>query len=230
MRETLRLLAETGLKVLDIEAVWLNPDTIPEDCVPGFEAAGRLGARVIQAIGNDPDEDRLADTYAALCTAAVPFGLTVDLEFMAFAHTSSLAEARRVLAKASPANGGLLIDCLHLTRCGTAIDELRAVDAGLIHLLQLCDGAKEAPIGREAMIEEARFRRLLPGEGAFDLEGIWAALPAKIDLSIETPLGPRGKGLSFVERARRIKASADAFLARVGPPGQGRSQAARGTS
>src|SRR6476661_7220209 len=59
MRETLARLADTGLRVLDIEAIWLRAETRPADYAGGFEAAGRLGARVIQAIGDDPDENRL---------------------------------------------------------------------------------------------------------------------------------------------------------------------------
>jgi sugar phosphate isomerase/epimerase len=128
------------------------------------------------------------------------------------------------VAKAAALNGRIMMDCLHLTRCGTRLDELREVEPRLINMLQLCDGAAEAPVGREAMIHEARFRRLLPGDGAFDLEEIWGLLPEHIDVSVEAPLGERGVGLSFVERAKRIKAGADRFLTRAGRPGQRRTK------
>jgi sugar phosphate isomerase/epimerase len=221
MRETLELLAGTGLKVLDIEAVWLNPDTVAANYVRGFEAAGKLGAKVIQGIGNDTDGSRLTDTYAALCAAAAPFGLTVDLEFMAGAKLNSLHKCQRIVAAADPSNGGVMIDCLHLNRCHTSIEELLRIPAEWIHMLQLCDGPTKAPEGQAAMIE-ARFNRQLPGEGEFDLDAIWRAMPPHIDVSVEAPFGESGTRLSLAERAKVLKASADAFIARVGTPGRDR--------
>ena len=223
MRETLELLDGNGIQVLDIEALWLKPDTVPSDYLSGFEAAGRLGAKVIQAIGYDPDESRLADTYAEMCAAASPFGLTVDLEYMAFAVTNSLEKALRILRKVKPPNGGLLIDCLHITRCGTTLEELREISPELIHVVQLCDGTATSPAGCEAMLWEARFNRRLPGEGEFDLKGIWSVLPSHVDVSVEVPLGETAAKLSFAERAKILKASADAFLTRHGQPGRSRA-------
>jgi sugar phosphate isomerase/epimerase len=224
MRETLRLLADTGLKVLDIEAIWLKPDTVPTSYIAGFEAAARLGAQVIQSIGADPDEARMTDTYAALCDAAAPFGLTVDLEFMAFASTNSLEMTRRILAKAGAPNGGLLIDCLHINRCGTRLDDFLDVDAGLIHIFQLCDGDAVAPVGRDALVHEARFDRRLPGEGAFDLDAIWAVMPPQVQISIEAPFGDARGKLPFAERAALLKAGADSFLRHAGAPGRRRAR------
>ena len=223
MRETRGLLRDTGLHVLDIEAIWLKPDTQPANYVRGFEAAAQLGAKVIQSIGNDPDEERLTETYAGLCAAAAPFGLTVDLEYMRAASTNSLEKARRIVAKAGPSNGGLLIDCLHIYRCGTRVEELLEVEPELIHVIQLCDGDAKAPEGREALNYEARFNRRLPGEGAFDLDAIWRAIPAHAHVSIEVPFGETRGKITFAERARILKASADAFLASAGTPGQSRN-------
>ena len=222
MRETRAILADTGLEVLDIEAIWLKPDTEPGNYLKGFEAAAQLGAKVIQSIGNDPDEGRLTSTYASLCTAAAPFHLTVDLEFMLAASTNSLEKARRVVAKAGASNGGLLIDCLHIYRCGAQVEELLEVDPELIHLVQLCDGDAQAPVGPEALNYEARFNRRLPGEGEFDLDAIWRAIPSHAHISVEVPFGDARGKISFAERARIIKASADAFLARAGQPGRSR--------
>jgi sugar phosphate isomerase/epimerase len=219
-RETLGLIADSGIKVLDIEAIWLRPNTVVKSYLGGFETAGRLGAKVIQVIGDDADEPRLIDTYRAICAEAAPFGLTVDLEYMAAAPINSLAKARRIVERAAAPNGGLLIDCLHMTRCGTKPEELNAVEARLIHVFQLCDGDAKAPDGREALNYEGRFNRRLPGEGEFDLEAIWSCLPPAVDISVEVPMGKRGAALSFTERASVLKRSADAFRASRGAPGR----------
>ncbi len=222
MRETQALIADNGLRVLDIEAIWLRPDTDPESYVPGFEAAGRLGARIIQTIADDADEARLTDNYAALCAAAAPFGLTADLEYMAFTQPNSLAATLRVVQNAGAANSGLMTDCLHINRCNTRFDDFLDIEPALIHELQLCDGGALAPIGREALVHEARFNRQLPGDGTFDLDAIWAVMPPHVQISVEVPFGDARGKLPFVERARLLKASADRFLARAGEAGRRR--------
>jgi sugar phosphate isomerase/epimerase len=210
--------------VLDIEAVWLNPDTVASAYTAGFEAAGMLGAQVIQGIANDDDENRLTDTYAALCEAAAPFGLTVDLEFMAGAKVKSLATCRRVVEASGATNSGLMIDCLHINRCHIPLDTLRQTPAKFLHMLQLCDGPAVAPEGQAAM-EEARFARRLPGDGDFDLMAIWKAMPPTIDVSVEAPFGVAAAKLSLVDRARVLKQAADRFFERAGPPGESRTDA-----
>lgn len=224
MRETRAILVDTGLQVLDIEAIWLKPDTKADGYLKGFEAAAKLGAKVIQSIGNDPDEDRLTSNYASLCAAAAPFGLTVDLEFMLAASTNSLQKTRRIVANSGASNAGLLIDCLHIYRCETRVEELLDVDPDLIHVFQLCDGDIKAPEGQEALNHEARFNRRLLGEGEFDLNAIWRAVPRSSHISVEIPFGDSHGKIGFEERARLIKASADSFMARAGSPGRSRTK------
>jgi sugar phosphate isomerase/epimerase len=223
MRETLSLLSDNGLSVLDIEAVWLKPEMNTDDYLSGFEAAGWLGARVIQTIGDDPDESRLTDNYAALCAMAAPFGLTLDLEYMAFTSPSRLEATRRVVQNAGAENGGLMVDCLHVYRSHTNLADYLDVDPSLIHELQLCDAVAAAPIGREALIHEARFARRPPGEGELDLDAVWRVMPASVMVSIEAPFGDARGKLPFAERASLLKASADAFVARHGEPGAART-------
>jgi sugar phosphate isomerase/epimerase len=222
MRETLALLADNGMQVLDIEAIWLKPDTEPAAYLSGFEAAGRLGAQIVQTIGADTDERRLTENYAALCSLAMPFGLTLDLEYMAFAAPNRLDATRRIVGNAGVVNGGLMVDCLHVFRCETNIRDYLDVDPRLIHELQLCDAGAVAPVGREALVHEARFARLPPGEGALDIAAVWNVVPPGVKVSIEAPFGDDRANLPFAERARLLKASADAFLAHAGEPGRAR--------
>jgi sugar phosphate isomerase/epimerase len=219
IRETLGLLSDTGLSVLDIEAVWLKPETVPGEYLGGFETAARLGAKIVQAIGADVEEPRLTENYAALCNLAEPFGLTLDLEYMAFASPDGLDATRRIVRNAGVANGGHMVDCLHVFRCHTDLVDYLDIDSSLIHELQLCDADAIAPVGREALIHEARFARRLPGEGALDLDAVWRVVPANVIVSIEVPFGDQRAELPFADRARLLKASTDRFIARAGEPG-----------
>jgi sugar phosphate isomerase/epimerase len=219
MRETLGLLADSGLSVLDIEAIWLKPEMVPDEYLGGFEAAARLGAKVVQTIGADSEEKRLTENYAALCNKAEPFGLTLDLEYMAFASPNRLEATRRIVRNAGVVNAGFMIDCLHVFRCQTDLADYLEIDPSLIHELQLCDADAVAPVGREALIHEARFARRLPGEGALDLDAVWRVVPANVMVSIEAPFGDVRARLPFADRARLLKAGADRFMARAGEPG-----------
>jgi sugar phosphate isomerase/epimerase len=222
LRETLALLAGTGLAVVDTEAIWLRPGLVPAEYEAGFEAAGRLKAHIVQVIGDDTDEGRATDNYAALCELARPFGLTLDLEYMAFAHPNRLEDTLRIVRNSGAKNAGLMVDCLHIYRCGATPAQYVDIDATLLHELQLCDAAATAPVGREALIHEARFARKPPGEGALDLDSVWKAVPRDVWVSVESPFGDARGKLPFAERARLLKSAADAFVARVGEPGGGR--------
>src|ERR1700712_1907170 len=49
-------LRDTGIDILDIEAIWLAPGSDPESYEAAFETGGRLGAKHVLVVGNDPDE------------------------------------------------------------------------------------------------------------------------------------------------------------------------------
>ncbi len=54
VREVERRLADTGIKVLDIEIFRLKPDTRVEDYRAALETGAKLGARHVLVAGNDP--------------------------------------------------------------------------------------------------------------------------------------------------------------------------------
>ncbi len=88
-----RRLRDTGVRVLDIEAVWLAPDTDVATLRPAIETGARLGARYLLVVGFDADRARLLDNFAALCALAGSFGLRVMLEFITY--TPSAPRPRR---------------------------------------------------------------------------------------------------------------------------------------
>lgn len=105
MRETSRRLEDTGLSIFDVEIARIHEHTNVEAWLPMLEAAGRLRAKTIIAAGLDPDEARMTDTFASLCEAAEPFGLTINLEFTPWAPSNNAAAATRVVTAADRPNG-----------------------------------------------------------------------------------------------------------------------------
>lgn len=212
LSETLAVMADTGIKVLDIEALFIRPETRPSHYERGFESASKLGARIIQSASFDPDEARMVDNFADLCRLAASFDLVVGLEPMAFSPINSVAKALHVIDKAQAGNGRLIIDALHAHRCGEDFRALGMLPPGSTALFQLCDASAAAPVGRDAQMQEGRADRKLPGDGQIDLATLWKSLPTGLPVGLETPLGPAYGTLSFGERARLIKASTDRFF------------------
>ena len=187
MRETERRLEDTGLSIFDVEIARIDEHTEVETWLPMLEAAARLRARTIIAAGLDPDESRLTDTFAALCQAAAPYGLSINLEFTPWAPLNSAAAATRVVAAADQPNGEVLIDTIHVARSSTTLDDLRAIPPGKMSYFQICDCPSGPAETLEDLLHTAREERLLPGEGGADLAGIIGALPEDLIVNVEIP-------------------------------------------
>lgn len=187
MRETEQRLDDTGLSIFDVEIARIDEHTKVETWLPMLEAAGRLRAKTIIAAGLDPDEARMTDTFAGLCEAAVPFGLSINLEFTPWAPLNNAAAATRVVAAADLPNGEILIDTIHVARSSTTLGDLRAIPAKRMSYFQICDCPSEPAETLEDLLHTAREERLLPGEGGANLAGIIGALPENLIVSVEIP-------------------------------------------
>jgi sugar phosphate isomerase/epimerase len=193
-------LAATGLKILDVEAIWLQPETDVAALEPALDTGAELGARNVLVCGFDPDRGRLAATLARLSEAANARGLRVMLEFLPYTRVRSLEDACDLLTEVAPANGGVLVDALHLSRSGGSPADIARYDPALFSYYHLCDAPAEPP-PPEGLRAEARGGRLYPGEGELWLPEFVAAFPPGTPAAIEAP-SSRHAAATPVERAR----------------------------
>jgi sugar phosphate isomerase/epimerase len=210
-RALLPLLRQTGLKVWDVEIIRITARTRPEDHLPLMGAASLLGARRIKTVCDCEDPVLAAALLARLAELAAPFGLTVDLEYMVFSGVKSLRAALAIVDAAARPNLQVLVDALHWMRAGDTAADIRAAPPGCIGYVQLCDGPALGPSGREALIVEARTRRLPPGEGEFPLRALLEAMPLSCAVSIEVPLQP---GEDPLQHANRLFVAARSVMER----------------
>lgn len=213
LRDLRRRLADEGIGVHDVEIATIDEGFVPGSLAPVLESSAELGARRLSVCGDDPDRARLTASYAALCELAAGFGIGVDLEWMAWRRVGRLSDAVEIVEATAQPNAAVLVDALHLFRTGGRPDDLRAVPAGLIRSVQLCDAGPEAPTTTEAIIREARSGRLPPGAGVLPLDDLLAVLPEDANLSIEVPMGT---DLAPDIRATRVFDATAAVLARCG--------------
>jgi sugar phosphate isomerase/epimerase len=211
-RETLARLTDTGVCVLDIEVIWLRPDTKAAAFEPMFESGARLGARRVLAVCGDPDEVRAAATLAQLCELARPFEPSIDVEFIRWTEMKTLDAALRILDMAACPNSGVLVDCLHAVRAGVTPAAVAAIDRHRVGYFQLCDAPATAPASGD-LAHEARFDRLPPGEGRLPLAEFVRALPPDTPASVEVPMSGRWGMLPTLEGAQMLRAAARRVLA-----------------
>jgi sugar phosphate isomerase/epimerase len=163
--------------------------------------------------GNDPDEARLTERFAALCELGAPLGLTMDLEAMPWTDVKTLQQSARVVARAGKDNGGVLIDPIHFDRAGNVAADIAAVPHARIHYAQLCDAPAARPRDTETLLHQARAERLMPGDGGLDLKGILRALSDELPLGLEIPMHQLARTVGAVDRARQMRVKAEALLA-----------------
>lgn len=206
-------LASSGVRLLDVEAVWLQPETDVASLAPALDVAAELGARHVVVSGDDPDRSRLTASLAEFSVFANARGLRVMLEFLPYTHVANLAEAHALLRAADPANAGLLVDALHLSRSGGSPADIAAYDPALFNFIHLCD-AEALPPPSGDLRDEARTGRLYPGEGALWLDDFVRAFPAGTPVAVEAP-SRRHAGLHYLERAQMAGAASRALLSSI---------------
>jgi sugar phosphate isomerase/epimerase len=148
--------------------------------------------------------DSLAQALATMSREAADQGLVLSLEFIPGTGIPDLATAAAIRAMIAPDKLPLVIDTCHFARSGGTIDEIVALPANSIAVVQLGDlsGTEEAG------------SRTLPGEGQLPLHAIVAAALANSpDLSLQVEVfSPELRRLPPSVAAARVATAIDAWL------------------
>jgi len=211
-RDVRQRLADTGLKVCDVESFVLGGSANPPGFAAALDVVAELGAKYALCVADDEDPVRLVHRLAALCEMARDRDITIGVEFIPYRTTKTLGAVRDLLARADQPNAGLVIDALHLSRSGGKPEDLATVPPEQIAFVQLCDARAERP-AYEDLAREARTDRLYPGEGALWLDRLLPMIPPGRHFSIENPVAADAH-LDFNERGRKLGAATRRFLSR----------------
>ncbi len=218
IREIKAALSATGVRVFDVEAFVISPQTQLERFKPALELAAEFGASHISAIGTEfapqatfLSPEQRVELFARLCDMAAQFGLTVGVEFMLYRDIRTWQEALALIEAAGRSNAGLILDLLHFHRAGANAADLAQIPPQRLAYAQLCDAAPQT-LAVADLPGEARTARLHLGEGAIALDAILAQLPAELPLVIETPVTAEA-ALTSHARARLAAQRSQAYFA-----------------
>ncbi|MEY2943754.1 MAG: hypothetical protein RLY97_1768 [Pseudomonadota bacterium] len=213
IRQAKAALGDSGLELLDVEVIWIKPDSDMALHKRSIDIGAELGAKNILCVSSDPDMGATAARLAELCQHAEASGIRVALEFGIFTEVKTIGMALAVLDDVAHPLRALLIDPIHVDRSGCTPAQIAAVPRALLPYAQFCDApaARPDPNDFNAIITDAIDLREQCGAGALALAQIYAALPVHIPLSIEL----RSKALrdAYPDAGERAKAVAQATRA-----------------
>ena len=211
LKQTKRALADTGVKLHDIELARIYDHMHPSKYLPAMEVAAELGGRaVLSSIWTD-DREYAIEKFGEVCDLAKPFGLTVDLEYVPIAGVRTLADAVQVLKAVKRENAGLMVDTHHFQRAGDRVEALDVLPREWFHFAHLCDAPAEIPTDRTEMTRIMREGRLFLGEGGIDVASILNHMPEMV-YSIELPNLTYVRELGYAEHAFRCLETARAYV------------------
>src|SRR6202008_1197698 len=143
--------------------------------IANFEAMAELGAPCVNSVSFEPDFQRNVDQFGVLAETAAGFGIEVMLEFVPIFAVADLATAHRIVQAVGRPDLKLMIDTMHVARCGATADDLAAIAPEAHGYARLCD-CPIKPVIPDYM-DEAMHQRLAPGDGELALRDMLAALP-----------------------------------------------------
>jgi len=213
IRATKTALADSGLQLLDVEVVWIKPQSDTSDHKRCIDIGIELGAKNVLCVSSDPDMGATAARLAELCVHAEPGEMRVSLEFGVFTEVKTISMALAVLDAVGHPLRALLIDPIHVDRSGATAADIAAVPAWLLPYAQFCDASANRPDPEDfnAVITDAIDLRLQLGEGRLPLRAMLRALPDNIPLAIEL----RSKALrdAYPDPSERAAVTAQATCA-----------------
>ncbi|MDR5809218.1 TIM barrel protein [Caballeronia sp. LZ019] len=208
IREVKAALADTGVKVFDVEAFVLCPETDIERFKPALALGAEFGATHISTIGTAvsatsflSDQQRV-ELFGNLCDEAARHGLSVGVEFMLYRDIRTWREALGLVEAAGRSNAGLIMDILHFFRAGSQPEEIGQIPVERLAYAQLSDCVGDAP-SLEDLPQEARTSRFHLGHGVIPINTILDQLPGDIQIVIETPVKAEAD-LSTFDRATSV--------------------------
>jgi sugar phosphate isomerase/epimerase len=172
-----------SLKMLGLQDLTINDDVaaVEADTRKLVETASALGARYLQAGITAPLGDKVVEATRAANRICRDAGLDIAMEFLPFLPLASIRQTIDTLDAAGMTGRNIVVDTWHFFNGpdGKAADggwaELARIPVERIAFVQFND---HPPLESDDLLSETIERRVMPGEGVFDLKRFVATLRA----------------------------------------------------
>lgn len=211
-RRVERALADTGLRVHDVEVMALAPQRRAADYAAFLDVAAELRVSRVNVQTPGAAGSEAVDLLGEAQQEAAQRGIICSFEFVSWLAVPSLGEALALLDQV----GGdfeVVPDLLHLHRTGGGIDDLLVLPERRMTWLQLTDVAPGATPEVEEQIRQARHERVTPGEGVLDIRRLLAEVRRPMTVSLEVPNDVLVERIGAAEHMRRLVEAARALIA-----------------
>ena len=212
MRATKAAMADTGVRVLDVEFFRLTPETDVASFERSVAVGAELGAKYAMAAPYDPDRSRLSERLGMFHDLCMRYGISAVLEFYPWTVVPNLETAIDVVDAAQRAELGILVDTLHFNRSGSKVEQLDALPASRLPYMQMCDAPVQPSYTTEELLHAGRAERLPPGEGGIDLLDILRHMPRGIPIALEIPMTAMSAAQGAEAVAVRARQAAERLL------------------
>ena len=176
--------AATGIRLVDVEALWLaGSDSATDTHRLSVDAGVELGARNVLVVSVHENYGASVSQFRDICERAGDADIRINLEFGEFTNIKTLSAARDFISAVDHPKAGILIDLMHLNRAGEPLPTLNESEFPYV---QACDFLQSsAAMAGEDYIEAAVDSRYCLGEGEARMEDIEAVCRSNLDVSLE---------------------------------------------
>jgi sugar phosphate isomerase/epimerase len=175
------------------------------------EAAAAAGAPWVNTIFQTRLRQKSLDLAARVAAILFDAGARLGMEFApGGVGVGSIADALRVVEHAGPEKAGVVLDTWHFTNGPSTFRDLETMPLDRIAYVQFCDGL---PWISHDWVEETANRRVLPGEGIFQLDRFASILKSRGwdgTVTLEVPSAELCK-LPFPDFVRRARDAMERF-------------------
>jgi sugar phosphate isomerase/epimerase len=164
-----RLLDDEGLRCFELQPliVSLDPEQTSSSARRVAEIAAHLEVPWVQSgLVGDLDE-AMMERFRERAAIVAEANASIALEYLPFNALKSIADTRHFIAESGVDNAGIVVDCWHFFYGPDDWSDLEGLSLDELAYPQFDDAP---PLASEDLMLETTQRRVLPGQGSFDLE------------------------------------------------------------
>lgn len=195
--EVLQRAADNGISLSLGEGFAIRPGSSVAGLDKDLDHMTELGVVAVGTVAIETDRARAMDELALLASMTRDRGLGLYLEFAPPHAFPDLHHALSALKALKSPHARLIIDAMHLFRCGNSVEQVAQLDPSLLGRVQVSDAAMVG--SGKLYMEEACFERSLPGEGGLPLKALAAVLPGHVPVCLEAPNRGRASDIATLE-------------------------------